>query len=45
MLHHIRVISWVLVSLAVLGLSGCNTVQGLGEDIQKGGKAIEKSAK
>lgn len=26
-------------------LSGCNTVQGVGKDIQKGGEAVEKAAK
>jgi predicted small secreted protein len=26
-------------------LAGCNTVEGLGKDIKKGGEAIEKSAK
>lgn len=25
-------------------LSGCNTVQGAGEDIQKGGQAIQRAA-
>ena len=30
--------------LAVLSLSACNTVQGIGKDIEKGGKAIEKAA-
>lgn len=45
MLHSVRVIGFCLASLAILGLAGCNTVQGLGEDIQKGGKAIEKVAK
>lgn len=30
--------------LCVLGLSACNTVEGAGKDIQKGGEAIEKSA-
>lgn len=32
-----------LLSLALL--SACNTVQGLGKDIEKGGQAIEKAAK
>jgi entericidin B len=31
--------------LGVIGLSACNTVEGLGQDIQKGGEAIEKAAK
>ncbi len=30
---------------AVLFLSGCNTIQGLGKDIEKGGEAIQKAAK
>lgn len=30
---------------AVVVLGGCNTVQGLGKDIEKGGEAIQKVAK
>jgi len=30
---------------AALLLAGCNTVQGVGKDIEKGGQAIEKAAK
>ena len=29
----------------VLALSACNTVRGVGKDIQKGGEAIENSTK
>jgi predicted small secreted protein len=29
----------------VLTLTGCNTVQGVGQDIQKGGQVIEDAAK
>ena len=29
---------------AALLLAGCNTVEGLGKDIKKGGEAIEKAA-
>ncbi len=29
----------------VLNLGGCNTVQGLGKDIEKGGEAIQKAVK
>ena len=32
------------VLLAVF-LAGCNTVKGVGQDVQKAGSAIEKSAK
>ncbi len=28
-----------------LGLVGCNTVQGIGRDIEKGGEAIQKAVK
>jgi predicted small secreted protein len=35
----------VSVVLAVLFLAGCNTIEGVGKDIKKGGKTIEKAAK
>jgi predicted small secreted protein len=35
----------ILIALAAaLVLAGCNTVEGVGKDIKKGGEAIEKSA-
>ena len=35
-----------IVILAVAAfLAGCNTVEGIGKDLKKGGEAIEKSAK
>lgn len=38
--------SRILAALAILAtLAACNTVQGIGKDIKKGGEAIEKSAK
>ncbi len=30
--------------LAGIFLAGCNTVQGLGKDLQKGGERLEKAA-
>ncbi len=30
---------------AALTLSGCNTVEGMGKDIEKAGETIEKAAK
>jgi predicted small secreted protein len=39
-------VSFVLVAIvAVLSMSACNTVQGVGKDIEKGGQAIERAAK
>lgn len=36
----------ILIALAVFAtLTACNTVQGIGKDIKKGGEAIEKSVK
>ncbi|HEX6827647.1 MAG TPA: entericidin A/B family lipoprotein [Burkholderiales bacterium] len=31
--------------IAALILAGCNTVEGMGKDLKKGGEAIEKAAK
>lgn len=31
--------------ISAMSLSACNTVQGVGKDISKGGEAIEKAAK
>jgi predicted small secreted protein len=39
----IRILS--LVSLLSLALAGCNTVRGMGQDIQKAGEKIEGAAK
>ena len=33
------------IVVALLALSGCNTVRGIGQDIEKAGSVIEKSAK
>ncbi|BAL94588.1 MAG: entericidin A/B family lipoprotein [Rubrivivax sp.] len=35
----------LLACLAVVALAGCNTVKGVGQDIQKAGQAIEGAAK
>lgn len=38
----VRVCAFAIMASA---LAGCNTVQGLGKDIKKGGEAIEKVGK
>lgn len=39
-----KAIAMVLCT-AVLGfLAGCNTVEGLGQDVQAGGRAVERAA-
>ncbi|OHC60346.1 MAG: entericidin [Rhodocyclales bacterium RIFCSPLOWO2_02_FULL_63_24] len=35
----------LIAFVLMLGLSACNTVQGIGKDLKKGGEAIEKSVK
>lgn len=32
------------LALAAAALSACNTVQGIGQDVQAGGRAIERAA-
>ena len=39
-----KLVIWVLLLVAV-ALTGCNTIQGMGKDIEKGGEAIQKSTK
>ena len=34
-----------LILLAALALAGCNTMEGIGRDVKKGGEAIERAAK
>ena len=34
----------VLLIMSIWTLSGCNTVHGLGKDIESGGRAIERSS-
>ena len=35
----------IVSALAAIALAGCNTVAGLGKDIQKGGAAIQRWAR
>ena len=39
-----RKLTALIVVFAAL-LAGCNTVQGIGKDIEKGGEAIQKAVK
>ncbi len=40
-----KTITSLLIALSLLALSACNTVRGIGQDIEKAGSVIEKSAK
>ena len=35
---------WVVFLITLLAITGCNTMEGAGEDVQKAGKSIEKAA-
>ncbi len=37
-------IAWMFVLLSVM-LAGCNTVAGVGKDVEKAGEAIQKSTR
>ena len=40
-----RILSAMVFALFALSLAGCNTVQGVGKDVQKAGEKIEDAAK
>ncbi len=40
-----RIITIALLAVTVLGLAGCGTMKGIGEDIKKAGDAITGAAK
>lgn len=40
-----RGFSFCAVLLMVLGLAACHTVQGVGKDIEAGGKAIQRATR
>ena len=40
-----RLMITIAALFAVLGLSACNTIEGMGKDISKAGDAIENTAK
>ena len=37
------VVFGAVLLLACLALAGCNTIQGLGKDIQRGGEALQRA--
>lgn len=42
-MRHIMLVTAALLALSMI--SACNTVRGIGQDIKKGGEALEKAAK
>lgn len=39
-----KIITVVVTLFMLFGLSACNTMAGLGKDIQRGGEALERTA-
>jgi entericidin B len=35
----------IIVLITMIALTGCNTMHGVGEDVEQGGEAIQKSTK
>ncbi len=40
-----KTITTLLIALSLLALSGCNTMRGIGQDIEKLGSSIEGAAR
>ena len=40
-----KIVFTLLTVATLISVTGCNTVQGVDKDIEKGGEAIQKSAK
>lgn len=39
-----KILSVMILLIVMFGLTACNTMAGIGKDIQQGGEAIERSA-
>ena len=44
-MRRLSLIVAALAALAAVSLAGCNTIRGLGQDIEKGGEAIQRATK
>lgn len=40
-----KIVSLLTILASLMALSACNTVQGVGRDIERGGQAIERAAR
>ena len=41
----LKFVMLVMIGVGVIGLSGCNTMQGFGRDIEHAGEAIQRKAR
>ncbi|MDT8387377.1 MAG: entericidin A/B family lipoprotein [Thiogranum sp.] len=35
---------YLMILMAMFSLAGCNTIEGMGEDVEAGGKAVQEKA-
>lgn len=40
-----KIVNVLAIMASLMALSACNTVQGVGRDIERGGQAIERAAR
>jgi entericidin B len=40
----VTLLSLIAFAVAAAGMTGCNTMEGMGKDVKAGGQAIEKAA-
>ena len=40
-----KLLTFISATMFVFTVAGCNTMEGVGKDIKKGGESIEKAAK
>ncbi|QDC44246.1 entericidin A/B family lipoprotein [Methylophilus medardicus] len=36
---------WIALMVTMVALTGCNTINGMGKDIEQAGEAVQKSSK
>ncbi|HNP27843.1 MAG: entericidin A/B family lipoprotein [Nitrospira sp.] len=41
---NVKLNAWAVLLISLLVMTGCNTMEGAGEDVQKAGEKIEKAA-
>lgn len=40
-----KITAFITISLIMVGLAGCNTIQGIGKDVKKAGEVVESAGK
>ncbi len=40
-----KITTFITISLIMVSLAGCNTIQGIGKDVKKAGEVVESAGK